>query len=190
MSCLSPFSTRRNCACGYSNCRARFSCTNAGTAFCQCCNGIPLITSTAIAFNSGTGSAYTTVTTPALDLPGDRFILDVVQTIEANDTQPIEISEGTTPTILAMYDRHGNFVRTDALLATINARKARVRPWCNGSTTRFRAVLGSDPARINILDCLLTSTYVPTVAVAENIVPSAQAASLSLDEPTSKAKKS
>lgn len=143
------------CANGCSLCTARTICSMSGFGHTRC-NKIPVIRTTAVAYQS----AETELSIPVLTLPSDRFILDVEQTLNATNTEPIGLDEDNEATVVPVYDRHGNYVRTDSLANTILARSRGSYPCVESSIYRFRAVLGSDPVRVNILDCLAPTNYV------------------------------
>lgn len=152
---------------GCTTCTARNICSMSGFTNYRC-SGIPVIRTTAVTYQT----ADTELSIPVLTLPSDRFILDVEQTLTATNTEPVALDEANESSTIPVYDRHGNYVRTDSLANTILAR-ARGRYACvNSSIYRFRAVLGSDPVRVNILDCL-----VPTNYVTPTVVPSTETAS-------------
>lgn len=169
------YGTSNLTSCEY--CSARNVCAMAGTLSWQSCRNIPLIKTMSATYYT---AADTQLLIPLMSLPSDRFILDVEQVLTASNTMPLALAEqqaeGDELTMLPLYDRHGNYVRTDALARTILARRSRTMSCFAGSTTRFKAVLGSDPARVNILDCILPSIFTPAVTAAAPADPEAAAA--------------
>lgn len=58
-----------------------------------------------------------------------------------------------------LYDRWGNYVRTDRLYDIIRLRKHGRVPFSGCNPYRFQAVLATDPDRIIILNCLPHTVY-------------------------------
>lgn len=143
---------------GCSVCSARGVCSIAGYGFTRC-RRAPVIQSTQLEY----ADEGTTVHVPCLTLPSDRFILDVIQVIDATIVLPIGLMETNGTEVIPVYDRHGNYVRTDSLAQTILARARGIYPCVESSISRFHAVYGNDPVRINILDMLAPSSYPSTL---------------------------
>lgn len=114
------------------------------------------------------GSSVTFSAAPfSQEMSSDRFILEIDQEIPFGVTDGTQLTvtpaEGS-PTTYVMYDRYGNYARADRLLSAINYRKMGLLNYNGCNPYQFQAVLGIDPARINILCCLPPSNYSTTTA--------------------------
>lgn len=96
-------------------------------------------------------------TNPIINLVGDRFILEVDESIPFGITFPTTLDD--TVETYSIFDRYGNYVRADRLYSAIQFRRVGLLPFNGCNPRQFQCVLGMDPGRINILCCLPRSNY-------------------------------
>lgn len=102
-------------------------------------------------------------TNPIVNMVGDRFILELDQSLPFGVTFPTTLDDSANT--FNIYDRYGNYVRADRLYSAIEFRKAGLLPYNGCNVRQFQCVLGTDPGRVNILCCLPRSNYVPSTNV-------------------------
>lgn len=96
-------------------------------------------------------------TNPIINLVGDRFILEIDESIPFGVTFPTTLND--TVETYSIFDRYGSYVRADRLVSAIQFRRAGLLPFNGCNPRQFQCILGTDPGRINILCCLPRSNY-------------------------------
>lgn len=90
---------------------------------------------------------------------GSRFVLQIDGTIPYGNSSVVVLEDQQTSAVYNLYDRWGNYVRTDRLYDIIRLRKHGRVPFSGCNPYRFQAVLATDPDRIIILNCLPHTGY-------------------------------
>lgn len=90
---------------------------------------------------------------------GSRFVIQIDGTIPYGNSNVVVLEDQQTTTVYNLYDRWGNYVRTDRLYDIIRLRKCGRVPFSGCNPYRFQAVLATDPDRIIILNCLPHTGY-------------------------------
>lgn len=112
------------------------------------------------------------VTAPIVNMVGDRFILELDQSLPFGITYPTTLDDSVET--YSIFDRYGNYVRADRLYSAIEFRKVGLLPFNGCNPRQFQCVLGADPGRINILCCLPRSNFsgaavsTSTLLIADN----------------------
>lgn len=99
-------------------------------------------------------------TTLPFNAVGSKFIIQINGTIPYGNTGVVVLENDQTSVVYNLYDRFGNYVRTDRLYDLIRLRKCGCTPFSGCNPYRFQAVLATDPDRIIILNNLPHTCYV------------------------------
>lgn len=90
---------------------------------------------------------------------GSRFVIQIDGTIPYGNLNVVVLEDQQSTAVYNLYDRWGNYVRTDRLYDIIRLRKHGRVPFSGCNPYRFQAVLATDPDRIIILNCLPHTGY-------------------------------
>lgn len=109
--------------------------------------------------------AETQLDTPTIpnNSVGSKFIIQIEGQLPFGNSNVVTLSNTTSTVVYNIYDRCGNYVRTDRLYDAIRFRKIGLLPFSGCNPYNFQAMIGSDPDRIIILNNLPHSGYTAPV---------------------------